>query len=596
MKRCLFFILLIFWGRSVLLAQMSDLERAFLLEYGITPVSPCVNEEMPERSGGSGCHNIALRGKAFAPFFVPKEDSPIMTVRLNLIFIQKDDGTGNFQENNVEHQEFIDDVITDLNRRISSLVMPGTECFLGTEDEMIHDIRIRFVDRRFYVKKSAVWNNNLYYNDSNLCPNSNWYLAGVNDSLNNTLDDTEKAINVYFTEDATQYHHFWEIQNTNDTLDFDGAYTKIACSLTPSYYDWQYSSQIQMPCQYSKYWFMKYIVPQLGRYGYPSWENQVRNWHIETISGTLAHEIGHSFYLLHQKRETANSTFYPDSCGASIMDPSGASPHNFLHPLEIGRMYFSAMTTNVQQYIPSDTYLGTIRIDSTLSLPSMRMYYSLIIGPSVNVNIPCDMIFSYPCNIQIENGGVLSINDASLQSVDVTWGGIIVQNGGQLVLSDVNINDYDITVNAGGCLIIRNDLSISGNHSIRINDGGFLCIDSDASISLLDRFSTIEVLPNAILGCPACNDDCLLTKAALTHSGDGSILFYEGTEYLQNVNISNDTIVNGYSVLAGYDVTTLKPVGNVIVNSGGKLKIKAINATLEPGVEVKLGGEMLISQ
>ena len=69
----------------------------------------------------------------------------------------------------------------------------------------------------------------------------------------------------------------------------------------------------------------------------------------------------------------------------------------------------------------------------------------------------------------------------------------------------------------------------------------------------------------------------------------------EGNEYIQNTSILTYTIVDGNNVFVGYDVTNLKPEGNVIVENGGRLRIKTNETTtLTKCVEVKLGGRLLI--
>ena len=55
-------------------------------------------------------------------------------------------------------------------------------------------------------------------------------------------------------------------------------------------------------------------------------------------------------------------------------------------------------------------------------------------------------------------------------------------------------------------------------------------------------------------------------------------------------------MVTGDNVYAGYDVTSTKPYGNVIVEDGGELRIKANETILTKDVEVKLGGTLKISK
>lgn len=578
-------------------AELSGIEQLFYEKYDIIDIT-CHNEEQMLPTRNMNCVSLSYRGKEYAPLFIPSETDSILNVRVNLIFIQKDDGTGNFQETNYEHQVLFDDVMSDLNRIISSLVLPsGTDCYTGTDADMVHDMRIRFVDHRYYIRNSSLWDNNMHFSSTNLCPSSyNWYLLAIDDSLNNVLEDSLKGINIYFTEDATFYHRCWEVQNLNDTSDVDPN-AGGACSEWPSYQDLFRSSRLHMPCQYAKYWWMKNIVPQLAQFNYPSWEDQVRYWFVNTIARGLAHELGHSFYLYHPANETSSSTFYPSSsCYATIMNPAGSSPRNFLPPPEIGRMYIHTMTTNMQQFVPENAYLGTKYITTTTSLPRMRLYHSLEVGNSGNITMTCNMTFSSQCKIRVTNGGVLSVSGAELQAIQNRWGGIIVESGGQLILSDVHISDYNIVIHSGGNVIIKDDLTISGDHFIQIEDGAYLCIDQNATITLEDEFSTIIIAPNAILGCSTCNDSCITSHDDLTSIGSGQIVTHQGTEYIQNVTIMSDYMATGDSVIAGYNVTNTRPEGSVVVENGGNLRIKATQTLFTKDVKVKLGGTLIISQ
>lgn len=92
------------------------------------------------------------------------------------------------------------------------------------------------------------------------------------------------------------------------------------------------------------------------------------------------------------------------------------------------------------------------------------------------------------------------------------------------------------------------------------------------------------------------NENCILSRDELTNAGSGRFVTYEGTDYLQNITITSDYTATGNSVQAGYDVTSAQPVGNVVVESGGNLHIKANEATLSNGVEVKLGGTLVIEK
>ena len=48
---------------------------------------------------------------------MPNSSSSTITLNVNIIFVQRDDGSGNFQENNTEHQEIINEELTFSSRK-----------------------------------------------------------------------------------------------------------------------------------------------------------------------------------------------------------------------------------------------------------------------------------------------------------------------------------------------------------------------------------------------------------------------------------------------------------------------------------------------
>ena len=552
------------------------------------------DNSVPSRDIISICDTILVRGRDFAPSFRPAVSDNTLFVRLNLIFIQKDDGTGNFQATDEEQQQLLDDAIIDLNHIYANLVMPDSTCYNGPANEFISNAKIQFVDNRYYIRSSRFWNNRYKeLGGPRLRPSTyNWYLTAIDDSI---IADTNipRGINIFFTEDSVVYEKYWVEQNLNDTSDFTG--TGDASSQFPITSNLHRTSRIHMLDLYSKYWHTKYIVPLKESFHYAPWNPTAYGWMLRTISHGLAHEIGHSFNLFHLENDS--SPYPSSSCGASIMRRS-MNPRNFLPLNEIGRMYFNAMATNLRQFIDNGTYLGNkIFTDSLPPFPNTRFYHSITLNDGGVFSFPCDVTMPQNAYIHINNNAACVINGGNVHSVtNNDWKGIQVNSGGTLCLSNTEIQDYNIIVNNGGTIVVDGNISISGDHYIKVCDGACICIDEHATITLEDPFSVIYIAPNVSLGCSnMSNAHCIDAIGDIITSGNGKIAAYNDINYIQNETINTDTLVTGSSVMAGYNVTNQKPVGNVIVNSDGHLRIQATgDVVLTRDVEVQQGGELEI--
>ena len=426
-----------------------------------------------------------------------------------------------------------------------------------------------------------------------LCPNySSWYLNAFDNNFINT-DTIPRGINIYFTEDSIVYQKYWVTQNLNDTSGYIG--TDGACSQFPTTSNLTRTSRIHMPDCYSKLWYMKNIVPQLAVYHYYPWNNIIKQWYTHGLGITLAHELGHSFNLYHPSE---NPLFYPNvSCSSTIMNPAGGGnySHDFLPPIEIGIMYMSTMSTNLQTFIPLNTYLGTKNINAELTFPKIRFYHSLNINELAEVTFPCEMTMPKQTYITINSGAILNIDGGYIHSAEDKWNGIIVKGGGILILSSTSIDDYNIIVEYGGSVIIKNSFAITGDNYLKVKSGGYICISEDAQITLQDEFSIMDISPNAIWGSLQDNTTCLQSLSYLQYFGAGHIVSYNMDDYIQNITISTDYFSSGSIVMAGYNVTNQKPNGNVTVTPNGHLRIVSDgNVILTRNVEIQQGGVLEI--
>lgn len=541
-----------------------------------------------------------------APYLLPFEGDSIMYVNLNLFFMQKDDGTGNFRENNAEEQSLINDAIDNLNYRYSHIILPDSDnCYDDSIGELLHDTKIRFIAHKYYIKNTYLWDN---HHDSVLvprlplnsdtyhdfCPGNNWYLDSLDWEVCHD-NSIPRGINVYFTEAPALYNMCWILNEYDTTIysKFPGALG--ACALYPTYNNSRRTSRIHMIEMYSKYWWMKNIVPTLPEFGGVQWESAVRQWMYETIGQTLAHEIGHVFNLYHPIED--DLCYMHHNCFNAVMNPSGKAPHNFFHPYEIGLMYSTSMCTNVQSFI-ENSYLGVKNITSTLILPAYRIFHTLIFDENSNVTISKDTCYVSPLvQFVVNSGAILRLDDINILSNGNEWRGVVVNEGGTLILSNNVLENYDVTVETGGTIIITDTLTIKNNHFIKIKRNACVCISSTALINLEDPFSLLDISPEVCYcSCSTVQPtSCVADISEANVQGLGTIFNHTTTTYIQNTTISSQKIFTGNEVKAGFNVTNTKPSGSVVITTSGDVLIKSDNGVLlDRDVYILQGGQLKI--
>lgn len=90
-------------------------------------------------------------------FIAPNTSDENKIIYLNFVFLQNNDGKGNFEEGNPEHDEIIDGIITNLNYRMSHLINDQVDgCINDTGNEanyFLNDTKILFNVKRLYIKR-----------------------------------------------------------------------------------------------------------------------------------------------------------------------------------------------------------------------------------------------------------------------------------------------------------------------------------------------------------------------------------------------------------------------------------------------------------
>jgi len=276
------------------------------------------------------CLAQTTKKKKKLPYEFPFDSSieeMYLTVRINLVILQRSDGTGNFDEKNEEHRAVLNEMKWMFNEIFSNnRSYLDTGCYSG-KYEVSADSKLRFKIDEMFIKNTHYWDNT----DQALCPDKqNWYLDHLDDSIN-AIPGRKPSINIYYTESSRFYKALVLDKNCSDSLKVP----KGACSMWPSdKYDYM---RIHIPNYFLKYNSMKNCVANSAKYNFVDWPG-VRWWFLDWYSKTTAHELGHALGLAHRNK-----------CAENLMHVGTYGI--FLSADEIRLMKQNLLTKNIRRYI-----------------------------------------------------------------------------------------------------------------------------------------------------------------------------------------------------------------------------------------------------
>lgn len=389
--------------------------------------------------------------------YEPQNEYDYIYIRLNIIILQKDDGTGNFESNNREHLLFLSDVFETANWRLRNMDLPA-DSPLDCAPISITDAKFQFVPNIMYIRNSKFWDT---LNSNQLGGSlGSWYPDHVDfylkelDNQINANPNIPKGINIYFSQESKVYNEY--VLNNNflpsecnrcnnlaldntDCLGYDMAYCNTlhcsgvspvtssmyvyAASQQPDFNNLQRTSRIHYPNVYNKYIQKKNLVADNPNFfcGTPrNWET-VRSWAVWETSQTIVHEVGHSLNLGH---------VFNCKCLPNIMTGGTAgcrTTFNYFNSEQLARAYRSLSLSNTRQFVTEDSHNGNcIQInDSQKWDVDMRIYSDVVIERSGELKLTCKLIMPPNSKIIVRRGGKLIIEGGEILSADNTsWDGI----------------------------------------------------------------------------------------------------------------------------------------------------------------------------
>tara|TARA_B100000809_G_scaffold142735_1_gene140254 strand:- start:27705 stop:29300 length:1596 start_codon:yes stop_codon:yes gene_type:complete len=389
-------------------------------------------------------------------------------IYLNFVFLQNNEGKGNFEEGNPEHDEIIDGIITNLNYRMSHLIndqVDGCTNDIGNESTyFINDTKIQFNVKKLYIKNSlwdytnsGIPSGNISesefvssYSDANgekksIYPPSrtlvsqnpnvykeNFYLRPLSESLSEN-DTLHKAINVFFPTDGVVYNDMVRDGNYDNYIYLENApfgySVGIGAGEYPKSNDFNATSNIVLPNVFLNYKWnieVKFNTDEYGHiftgvvklfvnnlnYTYSQRKQVARN-EIKLIGKRiLIHELGHNFYLYHSF--SSNSP-----CTNNIMSYNSTGwkyGNTYFRGWEVDKMHYKLSTTNLINFVDEEVFIERpLVVNSTDIVPTSlktRIYNNLIVDETAHLTLNREQfVTSNKTTIYLHNNAKLTINN-----------------------------------------------------------------------------------------------------------------------------------------------------------------------------------------
>lgn len=402
--------------------------------------------------------------------YIDINDEPIKHVRANFVFLRKDDGTGGFQENNPDHQKYINDMINQLNSIYSNVPSNyDPTCYNGYYG-VFSDTKIRFDVNVIYLNNSSAWNNL----NKPWCPDdANYHLRTLEDQI--AQGSQEPAINVFFTEDEPAFQNI--VINQNCPLSNLG-FTSVSCSQFPDHNNFNFNQSIHMRNRFLKYyWMMNCVVDNNCQN--PEWTNdppteeEAYNW-LSQGRG-MAHELVYMFGHLHVNHNDNTH------CLDHLMNNTGSSYGNFISPVIIGYMHHALSHTSARKYVPADTYSNTpIAInENKIWSDNSRIYRGLSIQNGAQFQLTNELIIPSQVDLLVKGVSSFTVSGATIHTPNTSSTlDLIDKENSTITMTNSTIQNCNVSIQSGSLTLNNTIIDISGSGSFSVELGGTLTFNS----------------------------------------------------------------------------------------------------------------------
>jgi len=351
-------------------------------------------------------------GAQHSPYLPDASYNPLK-VNVNFIILQRQDGSGNFQDNAAD-RTFLQGMINVTNQVFANLVDRNQEYYPGQNLPFLPNAKIEILPHFIFRKDEAGWNNRNDTNFAGVPYLSGWYLDSLDREIYNH-DTLPKAINLYFTTDG-QLHEQMVVLGT--TTDYDKlvffkqhAASEIPTVPTRGNTEEQYHS---MRCHVANVWLKLW------------WKRKVLqepDWTMEYEAGkSIAHELGHLMGLSHTS----------DKHTHALMRTRFGGVRDYMTTTEIAKIHQTfGQYPSLWQFVDGAVVYGSPNADWVVAsnetwTENRRLYANVLVKTGATLTIAAEMILPNAGTITVEPGANLQIDGGAVRRVNGTVEGLFI--------------------------------------------------------------------------------------------------------------------------------------------------------------------------
>ncbi len=355
-----------------------------------------ITESKSEFNANDFCNTPPDPQKTFDKRFLPDTSDPKKLLKINFVFLGRqgnsEKGIEASDERSADYQAYIDEVIRIMNFQMGNFLHEqiDNQC-----SDVRIDSKIRFDIKKLFIKNNYYWNNE---NDDcrKGCPSikgCDWYINELSDSLNRGLSDTQKRINIFFSENEGYYDEVLK-----GRLD-DASKILTDCSMGYKT-DFNIDAKIHMRNELiafkNCYW-----VSKEDKIEYKT----ALKWAHWGTARLIIHEIGHTIF---------GGGHVNNKC--NIMDGGENYVQEHLRDQQLQEAHRALSTHNMRKYvkIPKQLSHPIIIANNEVWDYDIQLWGDLIVEPNSVLTVSCKLRMPPLSRIILKKGAKLIIDGGSV--------------------------------------------------------------------------------------------------------------------------------------------------------------------------------------